>query len=112
VSLLVIKKEGRLPLCFIIIQQHRAGVSTGFLNHEETQGRRFQNPGFDEGSTPLHVSREHLAFSDLLKALATGPRPCMRALRWAYLSFFFTRSWFEWPHFFFLQLVARGGRRA
>jgi hypothetical protein len=29
-----------------------------------------------------------------------------------YLSFFFGRSWLVWPHFFFLQLVARGGRRA
>lgn len=29
-----------------------------------------------------------------------------------YFSFFLGRSWFEWPHFRFLQLVALGGRRA
>jgi hypothetical protein len=32
--------------------------------------------------------------------------------RTIYFSFFFGRSWLVWPHFFFLQLVARGGRRA
>jgi hypothetical protein len=32
--------------------------------------------------------------------------------RTVYFSFFFGRSWLVWPHFFFLQLVARGGRRA
>ena len=29
-----------------------------------------------------------------------------------YLSFFFGRSWFVWPHLRLRQLVARGGRRA
>ena len=29
-----------------------------------------------------------------------------------YLSFFLGRSWLVWPHLRFLQLVARGGRRA
>jgi hypothetical protein len=29
-----------------------------------------------------------------------------------YLSFFLGRSWLVWPHFFFRQLVARGGKRA
>lgn len=29
-----------------------------------------------------------------------------------HFSFFFGRNWLVWPHFFFLQLVARGGRRA
>ena len=29
-----------------------------------------------------------------------------------YFNFFLGRSWLVWPHFFFLQLVARGGRRA
>ena len=35
-----------------------------------------------------------------------------KPMRIIYLSFFFGRSWFVCPHFFFLQLVARGGRRA
>jgi len=32
--------------------------------------------------------------------------------RIVHFSFFFGRSWLVCPHFFFLQLVARGGRRA
>lgn len=38
------------------------------------------------------------------------PLFCMR--RNLYLSFFFGRSWFVWPHLRFRQLVALGGRRA
>jgi len=43
----------------------------------------------------------------------SSPAPAKRQTeRIIYFSFFFGRNWLVWPHFFFLQLVARGGRRA
>ena len=45
-----------------------------------------------------------------------APPPSFLALPYTacvlYLSFFLMRRWLVWPHFFFRQFLARGGRRA
>lgn len=97
--------DGRVASAFPIVQVR---VRDGTHSTGRIEQRVYGDFDFDMNELCIclcylsHLSDTPISTSQL------KPQP-QRVL---YLSFFFGRSWFVWPHFFFRQFVARGGRRA
>lgn len=76
--------------------------------HEELSTKVPPNTAMN--GSPCAIRRPSESFAT--RKTKTPPKPIHQTMRVVYFSFFLGRSWLVCPHLRFLQLVARGGRRA